>query len=157
MHQDPALLDDLTVRENIEFVVSRRRSRDVALDPWLSSLDLAAYQDAYPRELSPGVLRRVALARALCLEPAVLVADEPTTGLDPKAARDVDRVFAGRLGEATTLILITHDLRSLDVLEPDLCWVHKGRVAWQGPYRRAPGVHPALDALLGGEPYAEAA
>jgi phospholipid/cholesterol/gamma-HCH transport system ATP-binding protein len=143
VHQDPALMDDLSVDENVRFAVVRKRdvSRAEAaarVDRWLTALGLADVRWKMPRELSPGVLRKVALCRALCLAPDVLVVDEPTTGLDPEAAAAVDDALAD-LHEATgaTLVVVTHAPRSLARLQPEVLLV-AGRTV------RALGTAPAL-------------
>jgi phospholipid/cholesterol/gamma-HCH transport system ATP-binding protein len=156
VHQDPSLLEELSVVENVAFALLRRRGRRGAaavVEGWLERLGLASLRDVPARQLSPGALRRVALARALCLEPEVLVVDEPTTGLDPLAARDVDEALLDLAGRGATLIVITHDVRMLDALAPTLCWVHEGRVAWQDTWSAQQQSAPTgLAALLGGGP-----
>lgn len=134
VHQDPALLDDLTAAENVAFALDRRGKGDVDPQPWLERLSLLDKRDSLPRELTPGALRRVALCRALVLAPEVLIVDEPTTGLDPVAAREVDDALAALATSGSTLIVITHDVRSLERLRPTLTWVHEGRIAWRGAY-----------------------
>jgi phospholipid/cholesterol/gamma-HCH transport system ATP-binding protein len=158
VHQDPALLDDISVRDNVRFVAERRRvtAVEAETDRWLEALALEEVQHERPPTLSPGRLRKVAIARALCTRPDVLIVDEPTTGLDPRAAREVDDALASLRQDGATLIVITHDLRSLDVLEPSLCWVHDGSVRWQGAWTERHGQHPALDALLTGRPFDDA-
>ncbi|MCP4504343.1 MAG: ATP-binding cassette domain-containing protein [Deltaproteobacteria bacterium] len=86
----------------------------------------------FPAEISPGMQRRVALARALCLAPSILTADEPTTGLDPKAARSVNKALLQLTDEGVTLVVVTHDLRSIQMLQPRLTWVHDKKARFAG-------------------------
>lgn len=159
VHQDPALLDDLTVRENVGFALSRRGLDDGGgiVSRWLSALSLDEVAARLPRELSPGQLRKVALCRALCLSPEVLVVDEPTTGLDPIAAREVDSALASLAESGSTLIVITHDRRSLTTLSPHIAWVDRGRVRYVGPLGKAARAgYEELSALLEGRPLRDA-
>ena len=155
VHQDPALLDDLNVLDNIRFPLSRRgvapREQSARLERWLTALQLVDVLSARPSALPPGRLRQVALCRALCLQPEFLVVDEPTTGLDPESAREVDAALS-RLGQmGSTLITITHDLRALAGLRPTLHWIDRGKVLYTGPYADSPSTRPApLRALLAG-------
>jgi phospholipid/cholesterol/gamma-HCH transport system ATP-binding protein len=135
VHQDPALLDDLTLRENIAFAGMRLLSHELCrtrVDHAIERLSLRDVEHALPREVSPGVLRRAALARALVLEPAFLIVDEPTTGVDPETAREIDRALADVATRETTLIVVTHDRRSIATLRPRLTFVENATVAWQG-------------------------
>lgn len=164
VHQDPALLDDLTATENLRFALDRRSTqpkaeRAQAVAQALDELDLQPLAHKLPREMPPGAQRQVALARALLLHPRVLIADEPTTGLDPAAARDVDRALL-KLSETTgaILIVITHDLRSLAYLSPTLHLVHQGRVAYEGPVpaieeKNDDDVPAVLRAILSAKPF----
>lgn len=165
VHQDPALLDDLSAAENLRFALDRRSAkspaeRAQAVDQALAGLDLQGLAHKLPRDLPPGAQRQVALARALLLRPQVLIADEPTTGLDPAAARDVDRALL-KLSESTgaILIVITHDLRSLAFLQPTLHLVDQGAVRYEGKLptgamEAADDVPPVLRAILAAKPFA---
>jgi ABC-type multidrug transport system ATPase subunit len=129
VHQDPALLDTLTVHENVAFAVERTkltRAEVVArVDDVVARLDLANVLDRAPASLPIAIQKRVSLARALALAPGVLVVDEPTTGLDPIAAQQVDDALASLSG--TTLIVITHSPRTLLRLAPAIVVVADGR------------------------------
>lgn len=146
VHQDPALLDDLDVDENVRFAVERRAgvSRTEArarVARWRAAFALHDVRRRRPRELSPGVLRKVALARALCLAPEVLVVDEPTTGLDPEAALQVDEALRWLHGSTAgaTVIVVTHAPRTVARLRPTLTLVADGRA------RRLPADTEARD------------
>lgn len=158
VHQDPALLDDLTARDNVTFAAQRRfpddplRVREEA-ERWLAALSLERVADRLPRALTPSEQRRVALCRALCLRPEVLIVDEPTTGLDPLAAREVDDALLALFEHGATLVVITHDRRSLARLSPRLTWVDGGTVRAQLSFEEAAeAAHPRLSALLEGRP-----
>jgi phospholipid/cholesterol/gamma-HCH transport system ATP-binding protein len=118
--QHGALWSQLTVSENVAFPImrharaSRRTVRELAASKLrMAGLDAADF-DKYPAELSGGMTKRVGLARALALDPALLFLDEPTSGLDPIAAASFDGLVEDlhrNLG--LTLVMITHDLNSL--------------------------------------------
>ena len=134
VHQEPALLDDLTVFENVAFAVTRRddvtpleaRTRVVAA---LRALALISVAHRLPAALPPGTVRRVSIARALALQPEVLILDEPTTALDPDAAHDVDEALAALAPSGATLIVITHSRRTLERLQPRILRIDRGRLA----------------------------
>lgn len=107
------LLQDLTAVENVALPLAfqgvperRRLARAEAL---LEAVGLADRRDHHPKALSGGQQQRVAIARALAAEPRVLLADEPTAGLDPDAVRDVLALFDQLHADGRTIILITHD------------------------------------------------
>lgn len=155
VHQDPALMDDLTVDENVRFAVERRagvkRSEARArVERWLRALGLVDVRDRRPLEISPGVQRKVALARALCLSPETLVVDEPTTGLDPEAALAVDDALrALHRAAGATVIVVTHAPRSVARLSPTLTLVADRRARRLPPSTDARR-HDAFVALLEG-------
>jgi ABC-type transporter Mla maintaining outer membrane lipid asymmetry ATPase subunit MlaF len=129
VHQDPALLDDLDVLENVAFACTRVATRDVSarVTGAIALLDLTEHARAQPARLPLAVQKRVALARALALAPTVLVVDEPTTGLDPVAAAVVDASLAKVARESdTTLVVITHSPRTVHALAPALVEVRDG-------------------------------
>ncbi|MBL8999128.1 MAG: ATP-binding cassette domain-containing protein, partial [Gemmatimonadetes bacterium] len=140
LFQMGALFDSMTVQENLEFpmiehtacTASERRDRaTVALD----MVDLSGVQDKLPSQLSGGQKKRVALARAIVLQPRVVLYDEPTTGLDPIRAAGIDGLILKlRRTMGVTNIVVTHDLTSAERVADTAVMLLQGRVAAQGPF-----------------------
>ncbi len=136
LFQQGALFSSLTAVENVAFPmleqldVTRGLATEVALAK-LAMVGLDARDGAkFPAELSGGMTKRVALARALALEPELLLLDEPTSGLDPISAGDFDTLIATlhkTLG--LTVFMITHDLASLDAICDRVAVLVRGRFA----------------------------
>lgn len=116
--QEGALFDSLTLLENVEFPliemqhIRESEARRRALET-LALVDLDGHEDKYPSELSGGMKRRGGIARALVTQPAILLYDEPTTGLDPITSRTiVDMIVKLRDIHGVTSVVVTHDLDS---------------------------------------------
>ncbi len=115
--QEGALFDSLTVRENVGYKLYEETDQpldavDARVEEVLGFVGLAEYIDKPPSELSGGQRRRVAIARAMCAKPKILLYDEPTTGLDPITALTVDaEIIKLRDLEGVSSILVTHQLR----------------------------------------------
>jgi len=137
--QFSALFDSLTVEENCAFPLkehtkkSRSEIRDIVADR-LGALGLNGTQKKYPGELSGGMRKRVGLARALVLEPEILMYDEPTTGLDPLATRNVDEMIlaAGERYKVTSVV-ISHDMASVFRIADRIAILHNKRILEAGP------------------------
>ena len=135
-----ALFDSITIWENVTFRLRQRQrlskteSRDIAAET-ITQLGLAAHViDQYPAELSGGMQKRVALARAIADKPEVLLFDEPTSGLDPITGGVIDRLIIDsvrRLG--ATAITISHDMASVRRIADKVAMVHNGTIIWCGP------------------------
>lgn len=117
LFQGSALYDSMTVRENLEFPMRRHKSKidmnnaDTLVLEALESVGLAKAIDLMPEELSGGMQRRVALARALILKPKIIVYDEPTTGLDPITAKEIILLMENIQEKyKTSSLIITHDV-----------------------------------------------
>ncbi|GGC26379.1 ABC transporter ATP-binding protein [Siccirubricoccus deserti] len=140
LFQNGALFDSLPVWENVCFKllaqnrISRDKARDKAAEV-LAQVGLAAsVGDLSPAELSGGMQKRVALARAIAAQPDIIFFDEPTTGLDPIMGAVIDGLIVDcvkRLG--ATAISITHDMASARRIGDTAAMIHKGRIVWTGP------------------------
>lgn len=135
MFQQGALFSGLTVLENILFPLAQfaRLSAAFANRLALLKLDLVGLPvsaaNKFPAELSGGMLKRAAAARALALDPELLFLDEPTAGLDPKSSADFDKLILNlhaMLG--LTIMLISHDLPSLERLTTTVAFLGEGKV-----------------------------
>jgi NitT/TauT family transport system ATP-binding protein len=106
--QEPRLLPWRRVRENL--LLAQRSANPALADELLRTLDLAAFQDAYPGTLSLGMARRVAIARAFAIEPDLVLLDEPFVSLDPAMVlRGRDLLLAAWRTRPTAVLLVTHD------------------------------------------------
>jgi len=140
LFQGSALFDSLSVWENVAFGLiqgrgmPRQQAREIALQK-LAAVGLGAEVGLLsPAELSGGMQKRVALARAIAAEPEILFFDEPTTGLDPIMADVINRLITDLVrGLGVTTISITHDMVSARKIADRIAMLHKGRIVWQGP------------------------
>lgn len=140
LFQGGALFDSLTVWENITFAllqnkhISKPAARDLAVEK-LAAVGLKAdVANLSPAELSGGMQKRVALARAIAHNPEIIFFDEPTTGLDPIMADVINELIAEctqKLG--LTTLSITHDMASVRKIASHVALLHQGRLIWQGP------------------------
>jgi phospholipid/cholesterol/gamma-HCH transport system ATP-binding protein len=143
LFQAGALFDSLPVWENVAFglMASRKATRATArvqADHFLQQVGLAAsVGDLSPAELSGGMQKRVALARAIASQPDIMFFDEPTTGLDPIMGAVIDGLVVDcvkRLG--STAIAITHDMASARRIGDQAAMLLNGRIIWAGPADR---------------------
>jgi phospholipid/cholesterol/gamma-HCH transport system ATP-binding protein len=125
VYQSNALWSSLTLSENVALLLeeftdlSDREIRDAAALK-LALVGLAGFEDFYPAEVSGGMEKRAALARALALDPEILFLDEPSTGLDPISARLLDDLILDlRDALGTTVVVVTHDLASIQAIGDD--------------------------------------
>jgi len=140
LFQGSALFDSLRVWENVAFGLvqgrgmARAEAREIALQK-LAAVGLGPEVAMLsPAELSGGMQKRVALARAIAAEPEIVFFDEPTTGLDPIMADVINRLIVEIVREmGATTISITHDMTSARRIADRIAMLHKGRIVWQGP------------------------
>jgi phospholipid/cholesterol/gamma-HCH transport system ATP-binding protein len=140
LFQGSALFDSLRVWENVAFGLTqgrgmeRAKARRIALEK-LAAVGLGAeVGDLSPAELSGGMQKRVALARAIAAEPEIIFFDEPTTGLDPIMADVINDLIIKCVREVgATAVSITHDMVSARKIADRIAMLHKGKIIWQGP------------------------
>lgn len=140
LFQQGALFDSITVAENVAFglLAQKKATRAEArrrADEVLAQVGLAAsVGDLSPAELSGGMQKRVALARAIAASPDILFFDEPTTGLDPIMGAVIDGLIVEQVQRmGSTAIAITHDMASARRIGDRAAMIHKGRIVWEGP------------------------
>ena len=137
LFQGGALFDSLRVWENVAFGpiqsdgMAPARAREIAIAK-LGAVGLGPeIGDLFPSELSGGMQKRVALARAIAREPEIIFFDEPTTGLDPIMADDLIVKCVSDLG--ATAVSITHDMASARKIGHRIGMLYEGKLIWQGP------------------------
>jgi phospholipid/cholesterol/gamma-HCH transport system ATP-binding protein len=140
LFQGGALFDSLPVWRNVTFALTQGGSGNAAAlraraVEVLASVGLEApVADLKPAELSGGMQKRVALARAIAARPEILFFDEPTTGLDPVRADTINRLIRRQVRElGATALTITHDMASARVIADRVVMLSEGRIVWQGP------------------------
>lgn len=140
LFQSGALFDSLTVWENVAFRLlnsehmPRREAKERAVETLRKVRLGAPVADLRPAELSGGMQKRVALARAIISAPDLIFFDEPTTGLDPITADAINDLILEQvkaLGAAA--ISITHDMASARKIADEIAMLHEGRIIWRGP------------------------
>jgi phospholipid/cholesterol/gamma-HCH transport system ATP-binding protein len=140
LFQGSALFDSLSVWENVAFglIEGRGMTRLAAQEIALAKLAAVGLgpeaSELRPAELSGGMQKRVALARAIAAEPEIIFFDEPTTGLDPIMADVINDLIVKCVREVgTTAVSITHDMVSARKIADRIAMLHGGRIVWHGP------------------------
>jgi phospholipid/cholesterol/gamma-HCH transport system ATP-binding protein len=137
LFQNAALFDSMSVRENVAFPLRRHtdlpeRAIFERVRAKLAAVGLERDIDKMPSELSGGMRKRVGLARAMALDPSILLVDEPSAGLDPITTREIDELLVAQKAAGTTLIVVTHNIPSARMVGDELALLHEGRIVAQG-------------------------
>lgn len=136
--QSAALFDSMSVLDNVMFPLDMfsdmtLRERTKRAQDCLDRVDLLEAQAKFPGELSGGMQKRVAIARAISLNPKYLFCDEPNSGLDPKTSLVIDELLHSITKEYnTTTIINTHDMNSVMGIGENIVFIYKGTSAWTG-------------------------
>jgi phospholipid/cholesterol/gamma-HCH transport system ATP-binding protein len=141
LFQGGALFDSQTVEENVTFPLtmftdlSMQEKRDRA-NFCLKRVNLENANNLYPSELSGGMKKRVAIARAISVQPKYLFCDEPNSGLDPKTSIVIDNLIKEITEEYNIItIVITHDMNSVIEIGDNIMFIYKGKKYWEGNKR----------------------
>lgn len=136
--QSAALFDSLNVLDNVMFPLDmfstmNYRERVKRAQECLDRVNLIEAQQKYPGEISGGMQKRVAIARAIVMNPKYLFCDEPNSGLDPKTSLVIDELLSGITKDYNmTTIINTHDMNSVMGIGENICFIYQGHKEWQG-------------------------
>ena len=159
LFQHAALFDSLTVGENVAFPLRRHRAhlserevRRIASEK-LGKVGLADVYDRMPAALSGGMRKRAGLARAIALDPPVLLVDEPSAGLDPLTTLEIDELLLElKRSAGTTLLVVTHNIPSARVIADELALLDQGRILARGTVAELDrSEHPLVQAFMRSE------
>jgi len=150
LFQGAALFDSMTVGENVGLPLVKHGSktdgeiREIVLDK-LRLIGLTDVYDAYPSELSGGMKKRVGLARAIVMDPQVVLYDEPTTGLDPIMSDVINTLIRHLQHELNiTSVIVTHDINSAYRVADRLTMLHEGKIIFSGTPEETRGTDNAI-------------
>ncbi|MBR1503709.1 MAG: ATP-binding cassette domain-containing protein [Prevotella sp.] len=136
--QSAALFDSMTVLENVMFPLDMfssmtLRERTRRAQECLDRVNLKGAEEKFPGEISGGMQKRVAIARAIALNPKYLFCDEPNSGLDPKTSLVIDELLQSITKEFNiTTIINTHDMNSVMGIGENIIFIYEGHKEWQG-------------------------
>lgn len=151
LFQGGALFDSMTAFENIAFPLrtfTEPTEAEVKLRvrECLDMVQLKDIESKKPSELSGGMQKRVALARAIALEPKYIIYDEPTSGLDPETSNRIDDLINSLTNHLNvTSIVITHDMHSVLRISDRIAFIHSGKIHWSGTVKE---LHASDDGIL---------
>jgi phospholipid/cholesterol/gamma-HCH transport system ATP-binding protein len=159
LFQEGALFDSMTVAENIMFPIQQHyqvanwSQVEEVVKTKLAMVGLDGFQNSYPANLSGGQRKRVALARAIALNPEVILYDEPTTGLDPIRSDIINELILKLERElGVTTVVVTHDMKSAYKVADRIIMLHHGKVIADGNadyIRNHP--HPVVQQFINGQ------
>jgi phospholipid/cholesterol/gamma-HCH transport system ATP-binding protein len=138
LFQGSALFDSKTVLENVMFPLDmfsrkNRRERRKRAEFCLERVNLKEAHDLFPSEISGGMMKRAAIARAIALNPQYMFYDEPNSGLDPKTSQVIDELISDITKDfGMTTIVVTHDMNSVMNIGDHIIYIYEGKKEWEG-------------------------
>jgi phospholipid/cholesterol/gamma-HCH transport system ATP-binding protein len=155
--QGGALFDSLTVGENVGFgliehdKISKKELLE-RIEESLCLVNLCGIGNLMPSELSGGMKKRVALARALCVKPDIILYDEPTTGVDPITADSINELIKGLHDKLkVTSVVVTHDMKSAYMVADKISMLYQGKIIAEGtPEEIQKTEHPVVHQFING-------
>jgi phospholipid/cholesterol/gamma-HCH transport system ATP-binding protein len=137
LFQNAALFDSMSVGDNVAFPMRRHTKLSDAdirerARKKLATVGLEGEYDKMPGDLSGGMKKRAGLARAMALDPSILLVDEPSAGLDPITAKEIDDLLVETKRGGTTLVVVTHNIPSARVIGDDFAVLHEGHMLVRG-------------------------
>jgi phospholipid/cholesterol/gamma-HCH transport system ATP-binding protein len=138
LFQGGALFDSYTVEENVMFPLNmftkiKLEEKKARVNDVLKRVNIVDANQKYPSEISGGMVKRVAIARAITLNPKFLFCDEPNSGLDPKTAEMIDSLISDLTNEyEMTTVINTHDMNSVLQIGQTISFIHQGELWWEG-------------------------
>ena len=158
LFQMAALFDSMTVGENVGLALREHTTKSAAeiaaiCEEKLTRVGLPGIQGKKPADLSGGMRKRVGLARAIAMDPDYILYDEPTTGLDPITAQQINLLIRDlQQGLAITSVVVTHDMRSAYAVADRLCLLHEGKIHFVGtPAEIRASADPVVQQFIQGE------
>lgn len=155
LFQQAALYDSMTIEENVEFPLKRHsqlseEERKKRVSELLRTVGLDSNLEKLPGELSGGMKKRVGLARALALDPEIVMFDEPTAGLDPMTAAEIDELILDlKKKRKITSVIVTHDIPSARRVSDRVVMLDQGKVVEQGTFEELEkSNHPMVKQFL---------
>ena len=135
--QSSALFNSMNVWQNVALALQEttrlsHEEIDIRVKNSLKTVNLENIEDMYPDELSGGMKKRVSIARALAIEPEIILYDEPSSGLDPATAHKLEKDMVKLKNKCITSIVVTHDIHTIKNVSDRVLILDKGYIVWQG-------------------------
>jgi len=156
LFQNAALFDSISLAENLAFPLRRRGDKDEAkiketVRSKLADVGMENDGDKMPADLSGGMRKRAGLARALVMDPSILLVDEPSSGLDHITAQEIYELLAKQKEQKKTLVIVTHDAAGVRPFADRMCMLDQGHIAACGtPEELSKSEDKLVAALAGG-------